>query len=560
MSILVAGTVCNDGTVASGDPTTGREGRDEPRGSHRPKCFLVSRRQKRARPSVGLPPASVRAEFKPTDPMIYFIANVVRCVPIKPEVKLMWETAHARRGCFFTALAAVTKAREQGRFFRVAAKLKGVGVSPQEAFEANKAANGSYNVWFVNLEGEPEQLCRSTKDDRWGVLYCPRFNGQEAHWIPVRGVHQGRSVLLPRPQMAEGAREPVDDPPQVVAAEPAAAVAPEAAAVEAQEPVEPARVDTSVVSDTEIADESTVGGSDEQGYTEEEYWESGWVAVPQCTYDDSPECPLDSVVWRFTNGRVVPSSPWEPVGPKKKVYRVIGESAVPVETTPFATWTGSSRAEESMPRCIISKSWSVAGTVAGLRRGATRALELGPTLLGQVLYETDLLYTRDNDITSDERFLMNGAYNPDVVSYLVTNRCNYSLKCIERGSVDGVSYRLWSLEKQASTVTDHLVSAVMGSWARRKVTAVRFKTREPTAALVENIVAPSTEAQYRAAYALLRPTLPEPVRGVFTDMRNEEMSLEERSGKEPVDIAARLERIHRDYTAAGSYPKAFGVC
>lgn len=535
--------------------------------------------------SEGLPPTAVvgaKVTFRASEG-VRFVADVVRNTTVTRANQAMWTVALQRQGCFYGALACATDHSRLPRFMRIVAKLAGVGVSPSELFEAVRATKEPVNSWFIDGEGMPVELTRDySKDyrDSWGVLYVPQTRKNPAHWLPVRKVYPTRSLY--EPEYPVVISELVDykldqwEPLVVARVE---HVVPELTIRRYIFPANQSEVRLPVVApppplpERESAPAPPMTEADlDWASREVAFFDGHDVSGHLVPYDwgevvqhlASPPPPIvmgpSTVPW----APFYPAPPPPPPPPPKPtklqcVYRVEGNTAVDLNFTSLATWSGSVRVSEAMPECRVSAASGTLSWASGVMVGAVRALELGPHLIGKKVGPSDYVYARLDDVQTDDRFRMNGAYDPLRVAYLETRECNYTLEFINKVDTAGRVVRIYRLVPLARTMKYRCCAAILGRFKSNTVLAVRFKTECIRAAYTTNLIAPTVDASYRAAYSLLRNTLPEPMRGPFTDFRNEELAQEDRSGVEPVDAARSLNAMHRAYEEAGALPKGFGA-
>lgn len=186
--------------------------------------------------------------------------------------------------------------------------------------------------------------------------------------------------------------------------------------------------------------------------------------------------------------------------------------------------------------------------------------QLHPGVLkaGVAIPEAAMIYCRMDQTALDDRFLCDGSYNHSLIEYIRCSTGNLALTDQKTIVHDGRRYCLWSLTPVASKRWRVIRRALLPKWllGTVMVEGIHFRTRPVEPLLLSRIVGPTGDAKYRTAYTLITPELPVRIQAPFHDNRNEEMSLEDRSGTEPYDIAQNLTRCLQD--AEKLYPKEAG--
>jgi len=185
--------------------------------------------------------------------------------------------------------------------------------------------------------------------------------------------------------------------------------------------------------------------------------------------------------------------------------------------------------------------------------------QLHPEVLkcGLQFSEDTLLYCRKMDTALDARFLCDGSFNPAKVEYLRCTDTNLALaeRCVVNH--DGFDYTIFELRPSASSrmrVCKRFVPAPFR--CRVELCSVQLQTCPAKALKTEGVVAPTLDAKYRTAYALLAQQLPVKIQSTFHDNRNEEMAQDDRTGAQPYAIAQGLVKTLQDVERL--YPKAPG--
>lgn len=135
-----------------------------------------------------------------------------------------------------------------------------------------------------------------------------------------------------------------------------------------------------------------------------------------------------------------------------------------------------------------------------------------------------------------------------------TKSGDYELSQLECLYAEAETYQLsqwYTKEFQSQTMKVAALKVSVSYWTmnrigeqllrvRRLVNAVGLRVREDRWPALGSVVAPTEDAKYRTLYSLYKRLLPEELRGIYTDMRNEEFARETRSGVEPSAVAFNL--------------------
>ncbi len=191
--------------------------------------------------------------------------------------------------------------------------------------------------------------------------------------------------------------------------------------------------------------------------------------------------------------------------------------------------------------------------------GCGFCFELRPeTLIGQEICERDYCFCEDSSpATRTHGLNLLGQYHIRFLSVVVTDGGTWRLRLVGRSN--GVSGRFVSWYKFCKSAHDGFLSLLCDSIPchTEKVLSVQMMTP----VYVEPVCAdfPTPDAWYRAMYQFLAQTVPPEVVAPLMTARNEEMSLQARSGKHPRDVADSLVRLWRQLQSELGTTKAFAL-
>lgn len=213
-----------------------------------------------------------------------------------------------------------------------------------------------------------------------------------------------------------------------------------------------------------------------------------------------------------------------------------------------ATWNRLDHTiTESDPAWLESRG---PGTTELALRMSTRSpvflVEMRPDcLVGKKISVSTVLYVRDGSPALDDHYLDNGCYNPAKMRDLTCNGVMYELCQPYYCTRHGANYWLFPIKKVAQSNQNKLLSRFTPNHVDL-VQNVHFYTSTSRMPLLNDLLCPTLDASYRAAYTMYAGFMPVELKGIYVDIRNEEFASQNRTGVEPRDVATSLVGAYRD--------------
>jgi hypothetical protein len=192
--------------------------------------------------------------------------------------------------------------------------------------------------------------------------------------------------------------------------------------------------------------------------------------------------------------------------------------------------------------------------------GCGFCFELRPeTLIGQEICERDYCFAEDSSPATRQHGLnLLGQYHVRFMSVVVTDGGTWRLRLV--GQSRGVNSRYINWYKFCKSSHSDFLSFMCDCLPLHTecVLSVQFLTPVYVEPVSSDF--PTADAWYRAMYQFLAQSVPPEVVAPLMTARNEEMSLQARSGKHPRDVADALVLLWRQLQAELGSQKAFAVC